>query len=69
MNTYVFPEPAGGHMTEGLTKRELFAAMMMQAMLSSSIPIKSQDECAALPEAAVTMADLLIINLERIKSP
>jgi hypothetical protein len=46
----------------GLTKRELFAAMMMEAMVANGeIPVSKQ----SVAECAVNYADALLAELER----
>lgn len=52
----LFPDP--------LTKRELFAAMAMQAILST-VTMGRNDFVAANVECAVTYADALIVELEK----
>lgn len=66
-NTTAFPvtRPAGGFIfSEGLTKRELMAAMMLQGILSN--PEKSYGIRAAA-ENAVMATDALILMLAELE--
>lgn len=50
----------------GLTKREYFAAMAMQGMLSNSA-LNYGDEFSAIAQKAVTCADILLSELDKIE--
>jgi hypothetical protein len=50
----------------GLTKRELFAAMAMQGMISFGTEKEVYDE-TKIPKLAVKIADALIAELEKSK--
>lgn len=55
-----------GGFNRGLTKRELFAAMALQGLLSYMAPLRPEkEEQASVAVAAVQYADALIAELER----
>lgn len=71
--------PHGTTAYHGLTKREIFAAMALQGMLSNGfMPDLVTDDCCPenpdgtraewnYPKAAVQLADALIAELNRVK--
>lgn len=63
MNTNVFPAPY--YVGPGLTKRELFAAMAMQKILSR--PHSDESLYADIAHDAVAYADALLIALKQEK--
>lgn len=66
MNEAAYPSPAGDHRAEqlGLSKRELFAAMAMQGILSRSNTNWARME-VQLAEQSVRHADALIKELSK----
>lgn len=56
--------PAGDLGTPGLTKREYFAAMAMQGIVSFGDNVTSYDE-DVMAKAAVRIADELLAELEK----
>lgn len=63
-NDYVYPN--GDHNENNLTKRELFAAMAMQGMLSDS---RRTSSIYDVSNAAVRTADALIAELNKEVQP
>ena len=67
-NMPAYPYIFNGHV-EGLTKREVMAAMAMQSL----IPLWYDDDdifdCPAVAADACKMADALLAELERTKNP
>ena len=64
MSNRVFPQHIGVATHPGLSKRELFAAMMMQAMVSS---VKYDGVSTDYAQIAIKAADALIAELEKKK--
>lgn len=60
-----FPVSSGGALFDGLTKRELFAAMAMQGMLASPDPMTMAAKTEKICEWSVNAADMLIEALEK----
>lgn len=63
-------EVCGTKKSNGLTKRELFAAMAMQGMIGSDVVYRSLDSLdlkpdEAIPAMALSMADALIAQLAK----
>lgn len=63
VNDYVFPMPKQG--VPGLTKRELFAAMALQGLLSGRRDTSLERSVEVYPECAVMLADELIKELNK----
>lgn len=59
---HAFPRKLGYNMSDGLSKREYFAAMAMQGVLSHLTTRVNAEE---VTRAAVAMADQLIIELNK----
>jgi hypothetical protein len=59
---HAFPRKLGYNMSDGLTKREYFAAVALQGVLSHLTTRVSAEEVA---RAAVEVADQLIIELNK----
>lgn len=59
-NESAFPGP----MSPGITKRELFAAMALQGLIST-LTINRDDHAELLSQTSVKYADALIAELER----
>jgi hypothetical protein len=69
-NEYAFPvSTIDGHTNEGLTKREYFAGLAMQGILSgvSGVEALASVHPTAWIESAVQAADALIAELEKSK--
>lgn len=69
-----FRDPNGqsmvGHGSTGVTKRELFAAMAMQGICSSTpTELHLRPACNFIAEAAVQTADALLAALKKGASP
>jgi hypothetical protein len=63
-----FPRPFGGDYSEGLSKREYFAAVALQGILAREdrYPYKSKDEfLKSITSISVELADQLIIELNK----
>jgi hypothetical protein len=63
-----FPRPFGGVYSEGLSKREYFAALALQGILAREdrYPYKSKDEfLKSITSISVELADQLIIELNK----